>query len=378
MEKRIINTNLYGKEEMFRIIALGECTRLPILFVGPPGVAKTAVLMDYAASMYGNDKNVIKQKTFVIELDEATKNSEIKGRPDMKSLLEDKKYHVEAPIAEAEYVLINEVDKGSSGVRNTLLSVMREKALFLGHEIRDCKWKLFAGSCNEISKDQSDAPFWDRFLIKYKVERVQIDTMFNSWNGQNIEFSINIPTHQEIVECNVNMNKIRQFVNFIHKDISDRTAYQIPLIVKSIKMIWECSDTEAIMKACDLIAPSKTSTLGPQIEDKRVTSVKTKIAQIKSIKDVDQMAMLIHDLEREFNKLKNENLGDDLIELKHLMKKEVSQSKVCEALLQRSSVKTQKAPSSEANVVANSSAQNARQTSIEDALPGIDDSNIPF
>ena len=61
MENRIINTNLYGKEEMFKIIALGEATRLPVLLVGPPGVAKTAVLMDYAASMYGENKEIIKK-----------------------------------------------------------------------------------------------------------------------------------------------------------------------------------------------------------------------------------------------------------------------------------------------------------------------------
>lgn len=356
MENRIINTNLYGKEEMFKIIALGEATRLPVLLVGPPGVAKTAVLMDYAASMYGENKEIIKKKTFVIELDEATKNSEIKGRPDMKSLLEDKKYVVDAPIADAEYVLINEVDKGSSGVRNTLLSVMREKALFLGHEIRDCKWKLFAGSCNEITKDSSDAPFWDRFLIKYKVERVQIDTMFSSWDGQNIEFSINVPDFNDISACRINMNKMRQFVSYIHNDISDRTAYQIPMIVKAVKLIWDCSDTEAIMKTCDLIVPSKTATLGAQIEDKRVTAVKTKIAQIKSIKDTDQMAILIHDIEREFNKLKNEDMGDDIIELKQIMKKEVTQSKVCQALLQRGSQKSK--------TVNNESSQAPYQTSI--------------
>lgn len=366
MEKRIINTNLYGKEEMFKIIALGEATRLPVLLVGPPGVAKTAVLMDYAASMYGEDKDIIKRKTFVIELDEATKNSEIKGRPDMKSLLEDKKYVVDAPIADAEYVLINEVDKGSSGVRNTLLSVMREKALFLGHEIRDCKWKLFAGSCNEITKETSDAPFWDRFLIKYKVERVQIDTMFSSWDGQNIEFSVNVPDFNDISACKVNMNKMRQFVSYIHNDISDRTAYQIPMIVKAVKLIWDCSDTEAIMKTCDLIVPSKTATLGAQIEDKRVTSVKTKIAQIKSIKDTDQMAILIHDIEREFNKLKNEDMGDDLIELKQIMKKEVSQSKVCQALLNRS---TQKPTN-------NSSQNSVAQTQETEELK--EEQNLPF
>ena len=84
--------------------------------------------------------------------------------------------------------------------------------------------------------------------------------------------------------------------------------------------------------------------------------VKTKIAQIKSIKDTDQMAILIHDIEREFNKLKNEDMGDDIIELKQIMKKEVTQSKVCQALLQRGSQKSK--------TVNNESSQAPYQTSI--------------
>jgi len=369
MNQRKIKTNLYGKEEMFRIIALGEATKLPILFVGPPGVAKTAVLMDYAAAMYNGTKEDVKGKTFIIELDEATKNSEIKGRPDMKSLLEDKRYVVEAPIADAEYVLINEVDKGSSGVRNTLLSVMREKALFLGNEVRECKWKLFAGSCNEINKDQADAPFWDRFMIKYRVERVQIDVMFNSWAGENIEFAINIPTYEEITQSKINQTKMRQFVSYIHNDVSDRTIYQIPLIVNAIKIIWECSDTEAIIKACDLIAPGKAANLGSQIEDKRITAVKTKISQIKSVTDVDQMGMFLHDLEKEFKKLsKQDDLADDLADLKNMLKKEVSASKVCKIILERNQVTTVVTPKV-AKAPKASTAVNANEPVEEDSLP---------
>src|SRR3989337_1939885 len=97
MKTRTIKTKLHGKEEMFKVIALGEATGLPVLFVGPPGVAKTNVLLDYAANMHDSADDVRKH-TFIIELDEATKNTEIKGRPDMKELLENKRYLIDAPI----------------------------------------------------------------------------------------------------------------------------------------------------------------------------------------------------------------------------------------------------------------------------------------
>ena len=33
-----------------------------------------------------------------------------------------------------------------------------------GDEIKKCKWKVFTGSCNQITGSESDNPFWDRFV----------------------------------------------------------------------------------------------------------------------------------------------------------------------------------------------------------------------
>ena len=169
METRKIKTKLVGKESVFNILALSEATGLPVLLLGEPGVGKTQTLLDYAAAKYQYNREAVRKNTFVIELDEGTKTSEIKGRVNMKSLLEDKEYKIDAPIADAKFLLINEVDKGTSGVRNTLLSVMREKALFYGDTIKKCKWEVMAGSCNVIPNDELENPFWDRFVLTEKV-----------------------------------------------------------------------------------------------------------------------------------------------------------------------------------------------------------------
>ena len=60
----------------------------------------------------------------VQETDEDTKASEVKGRIDMKKLLEQNTYDLTSPVANAKFVLINEVEKASSGLRNSLLSIM--------------------------------------------------------------------------------------------------------------------------------------------------------------------------------------------------------------------------------------------------------------
>ena len=53
MNKRTIETNLIKKLETFRVMALGEATNLPILLIGPPGVAKTAAVIDFAKARLG-------------------------------------------------------------------------------------------------------------------------------------------------------------------------------------------------------------------------------------------------------------------------------------------------------------------------------------
>ena len=87
MNQRTIKTKLVGKEELFNVLALGEACKLPVLLLGEPGVGKTQALLDYAAAKYNYNFSEVRKQTFIIELDEGTKTSEIKGRVNMKSLL---------------------------------------------------------------------------------------------------------------------------------------------------------------------------------------------------------------------------------------------------------------------------------------------------
>lgn len=284
MEKRPIKTRLVGKQEVFNLLALGECTKLPVLLVGEPGVAKTQTLLDYAAAKYNYSRDEVAKKTFVIELDEGTKTSEIKGRVNMKSLLEDKEYKLDAPIADAEFILVNEVDKGTSGVRNTLLSIMREKAIFYGDHVKKCNWQVMAGSCNVIPDDELENPFWDRFVLTQKVERVGVDMMHGLWKESKIhEIEINVPTQQEISSCQIEKKHMKKFLDVIYGVVSDRSAFHVPLIVKAVKLVYGLDDIEAILKACELIAPSRTAEIAAKLESKRENNLRSQIESIKGV-----------------------------------------------------------------------------------------------
>jgi len=283
MTTRKIRTKLVGKEEIFKVLALGEVTKLPVLLLGDPGVGKTQSLIDFAAAKYNYVKSDVKEKTFIIELDEGTKTSEIKGRVNMKNLLENKEYTLDAPIADAEFVLINEVDKGTSGVRNTLLSVMREKALFYGNEIKKCQWQVFAGSCNVIPTDELENPFWDRFVLTSKVDRVGADNFTQIWKNNTIVLDIPIPTKEEIDNTKVSDKGINKFIKVVYDVVSDRTASYLKTLTKAVKLVYDLDDIGSLMKCCELIAPSKLSNLSSKLETKRENAIKTKIDGIEGV-----------------------------------------------------------------------------------------------
>lgn len=285
MESRKIKTRLVGKTEVFQMLALGEATKLPVLLLGEPGVGKTQALLDYAASKYNYNREAVRNNTFVIELDEGTKTSEIKGRVNMKSLLEDKEYKVDAPIADAEFVLINEVDKGTSGVRNTLLSVMREKAIFYGNEVKKCAWEIFAGSCNVIPNDELENPFWDRFVLTQKVTRIGSDTMQEIWEDKHgiSEVELNVPTVQEINNTSMERKHMKKFLNVVYTSASDRTIFHVPFITKAVKIVYKLSDVEAILKTCELIAPGKLGEISAKLETKRENNVRSLVNALEDI-----------------------------------------------------------------------------------------------
>lgn len=321
MEKRIIKTKLQGKNELFRTLALGEATGYPVLLVGVPGVAKTQILLDYAGSKFAYDKNKVKDLSFIIELDENTKGSEIKGHPDMKELIENKTFKIDSKIASSKFIMINEVDKGSSGVRNTLLSVMREKCLFLGSEIKRCDWDVFVGSCNSISKDEIDAPFFDRFVLTQTVDRVGKNNamlLFSVAGNKHNEFELSIPSKEDLANEVINEHTLSVLANELYDNISDRTMTYIPNILKAIKLIWNVEDEDAALICVKYVCPEKASIIASLLMDQDKEEILSKIEKLSSTTDIMLFKNVHEEIKNMINsytkKKGNKNKGKSLLD----------------------------------------------------------------
>jgi len=319
-EIRTIETSLINKEEVFKMLALAESTGLPCLLVGEPGVAKTKTVLDYAKAWLNKDGKMTAQdfanKIYILETDEGTKASEIKGMPDLGKLFTDNKYDLNTPIADAEIVIINEVDKASSAIRNAMLGVMNEKFLFNGKHKIPCKWKLFIATCNEIPKEESDSPFWDRFMLKMQVNRVSAGELVKYYTkgarDYREKFTIGIPTNQEIDSLEVPVNKLEKYLEVGYQHSSDRTLTFVPKLTKAVSYIWDISLDKALVKTAQImIGQSAGSELQNKLMSPEVKAVMSKVEMLHSYNSNEQLELAVAEIESLVNTYTSRGIMDE-------------------------------------------------------------------
>ena len=305
-EVRQIETSLINKEEVFKMLALAESTGLPCLLIGQPGVAKTKTVLDYAKAWLNRDGKMtakdFAEKIYILETDEGTKASEIKGMPDLGKLFTDNTYELSTPIADAEIVIINEVDKASSAIRNAMLGVMNEKFLFNGKHKIPCKWKLFVATCNEIPKEEKNSPFWDRFMLKHTVNRVSAGEMIKYYNKGGREyrekFTIGIPNKAEINEVDIPVTKLEKYMEVGYNHSSDRTLTFVPTLSKAVSYIWDISVDKALVKTAQIMIDQ---TAGSELQNKlmspEVKAVMSKVEMLHSYQTNEQLELAIAEIE---------------------------------------------------------------------------------
>lgn len=319
-EMRTIETSLIGKEEVFKMLTLAEASNLPILLQGPPGVAKTKTVIDYAKAYLLKSGKATEQdfmsKIYILETDEGTKQSEIKGMPDFDKLFTQNKYELFAPIANAEVVIINEVDKASSGIRNAMLGVMAEKFLFSGKSKIKCNWKLFVGTCNEIPRDEIGLPFWDRFMLKMDVSRVGAGDMVKYFNQGdktfNQKINVNIPSKEEIKAVNISIHKLEKYLDVAYANSSDRTLTFVPNLTKAATYIWDCSVDKALIKVAEIMVDKNASNaLAQKLTSTEMKVVMNKIEFLKSHGDKRALDLAVAEIEMLVQGYATKNLLDD-------------------------------------------------------------------
>jgi len=299
--QRTIKTNLAKKESLFNVLALAESIGLPVLLIGDPGVAKTAAVMDYAKTAKGGTLG--NNDVFLLETDEGTRSNAIKGNIDLEALTTTNKYQVVSPIADAEFVIINEIDKASASLRNSLLGVMNEKVLFNGQEKRDCNWNTFIATCNSIPEEEKDSPFWDRFAITFTVDRLRETEMLEYFTngGRNsiTNYNVRVASKDEIQAnlSTIDIKYVKKAMDVCYGSLSDRTLSYLPTLVAAIMTVYGLNQARAFIKAVELIVgKSESNILAKSIMSKELRALYDKIDMIGACTDINQYTSLMTEI----------------------------------------------------------------------------------
>jgi broad-specificity NMP kinase len=304
MKQINVKTNLVGRQDVFRILALAHATGYPVLLVGPPGTGKTKALLDYAQAMNGNNATDAIEKTFILETDEGTRSAEVKGRVDLDKMFKNNEVEINSPITRAEFVMINEVDKANAGLRNSMLSIMNEKFLFNGKQKVPCNWKLFCSSCNEIPADEINSPFWDRYVIKYKLNRItkgQMQKMFRNY-GKIFDLRINIPERHELEQlvANIPEAKLSAFVDICFPHLTDRSISYAPNLIAGTGVVFDLTINKALVQTADILINKEiASQVAKAIEPQVLTDIRSKIELIEGMQDYEQIKKIIQEIQRD-------------------------------------------------------------------------------
>ncbi|MEM2100346.1 MAG: AAA family ATPase [Thermoproteota archaeon] len=155
-----------GREEEARVAVLALLTKQHCCFIGEPGTAKSALIRRLS--------QLVQCKYFYYLLSKYTVPDELIGAIDPVQYKQGKFVRNTAgKLPSVELAFIDEVFKGSSETLNTLLNIMNER-LFVDADgtVHQCPlWSLY-GASNEVPSDSELVAFYDRFLLRHFVRRI--------------------------------------------------------------------------------------------------------------------------------------------------------------------------------------------------------------
>lgn len=260
-----------GRENEARALVLSLAIRQHILLVGPPGTAKTAMVMKLA--------ELCQLRYFYYLVSRFTVPDEIVGPIDPVAFKAGKYVRMtNGKIVDAELAFIDEVFNASSEVLNALLSIMNERRYVdADGTLHTVPLVTLIGASNRFVDDPELQAFTDRFLIKLAVRPLATDQLREaielnlSRHSQAPRPILNRQTldliHEHILSYAVEHRRqladlIARHVGLVRAEvdavISDRTAtspQHLPMLAAAIAIVSGASLPSAVRRAIMLTVP---------------------------------------------------------------------------------------------------------------------------
>lgn len=204
-----------------------------VLYLGPPGTAKTYLAQNICKSIDGAN-------FFYYLLTRFTTPEEIFGPLSIQSLEKDEfKRKTDGCLPASHIALLDEIFKANSSILNSLLTILNERRFHNGTEVIDTPLLTVFGASNELpEEDENLEALYDRFLFRYDVRYIQNEDNFRALLfSNNSEFSPKVKLNIE------NIKKIRTYAQSI--ELSEEVQDIILSLKKHLERK-ESEDTESI------------------------------------------------------------------------------------------------------------------------------------
>ncbi|KAI8473934.1 MAG: AAA domain-containing protein [Monoraphidium minutum] len=161
----IMQQGLVERDTEVRLLVLAALAGEHVLFIGPPGTAKSEVGRRLSSLIEGRYFERLLTRFSVPE--------ELFGPLSMRAL-EDDKYvrQTRGYLPEANVAFIDEVFKANSAILNTLLTVLNERQFDNGTQRLKVPLVTLVGASNELPESEELDALYDRFLIRKRVGQV--------------------------------------------------------------------------------------------------------------------------------------------------------------------------------------------------------------
>ena len=161
----VMSEGLVERDTEIRLLLLAALAGEHILYIGPPGTAKSELGRRLSRLCHG--------KYFERLLTRFSVPEELFGPLSMRALEEDKYIRqTEGYLPEATVAFVDEIFKANSAILNTLLTILNERLFDNGaHRIR-VPLLCLVGASNELPESEELDALYDRFLIRRQVNQV--------------------------------------------------------------------------------------------------------------------------------------------------------------------------------------------------------------
>lgn len=181
----------YGLEKPIHGLILAAASSEPLLFLGPPGTAKSRLIRAFC-ELVGVERHKESKSGegyyFEYLLTQFTEPSELFGYLNLKSITEtdrEIRRDEDGMMQHAEVVFLDEIFNASSAILNSLLAFINERRYHDRGRVVDVKMKtLFAASNNPPSGAELNA-IYDRFVLRCPIinvhsEQTEVERLVNA------------------------------------------------------------------------------------------------------------------------------------------------------------------------------------------------------